>query len=435
VKKLIGHKWLALLLLSVCALEFGCSSKSDYFSIINLAHLDHLYQEIKINNKFMAIIHIYAEHPEYEWKDAPGEGMACIDDVSRAAVFYLNHYSYTEQYRSLQKARKLLDFVLYMQASNGLFYNFINSDLSINRTHKNSIPSANWWSWRAVWALAEAYEVFREGDPQFSQKLIRSIEKTFPAIDSVLQNYPVTKLNAGLIQPTWLPHATAADQSAVLLLGLIPFYEAKQDTAIRRRIDQIEDGLMVLQVGDSTRFPYGAFLSWRNMWHAYGNLQAYALLRSGEETNEKNSIKSALGEIKFFYPYLMERDYLNQFTIEVQEDSFAAREIQKFSQIAYGIRPMVWASLRAHHISAKEFYARQAAEIACWLLGKNITGRALYDPKTGRCFDGIEDFKRINENSGAESTIEALLTILEVENNNLAKTIFHDYYRKRFHRN
>jgi hypothetical protein len=361
--------------------------------------------------------------------------MACIDDVSRAAVFYLNYYRYTEQYNSLQKAKRLLDFVLYMQASNGLFYNFINSDLSINRIHKNSIPKATWWSWRAVWELAGAYDVFSESDPEFGQKLIRSIEKTFPAIDSVLQNYPVTKLNAGLLQPTWLPYATAADQSAVLLLGLIPFYEAKQDTAIRRRIDRIEDGLMVLQIGDSTRFPYGAFLSWRNMWHAYGNLQAYALLRSGEKTNEKNSIKNALREIKFFYPYLMERDYLNQFTIEVQDDSFAVKDVQKFSQIAYGIRPMVWASLWAHHISAKEIYAKQAAEIACWLLGKNITGRALYDPKTGRCFDGIEDFNRINENCGAESTIEALLTILEVENNKLAKTIFHDYYRKRFHYN
>jgi hypothetical protein len=39
----------------------------------------------------------------------------------------------------------------------------------------------------------------------------------------------------------------------------------------------------------------------------------------------------------------------------------------------------------------------------------------MYDPDTGRCFDGLEDGNTINRNAGAESTIEALATILEIE--------------------
>ena len=435
MKKSIDIKRMGLLLLILCAFGFGCRGEIENFSIINLDHLDHLYQEINLNNQRMAIVHIYAEYPHYDWKDAPGEGMACIDDVSRAAVFYMKHYKYTQQPSNLQKAKRLLNFILYMQAPNGLFYNFINSDLTINKIHKNSTPKATWWSWRAVWALAEGHELFNKTNAEFSQMLTRSIEKTFPAIDSVLHKYPVMLPYSGLSQPTWLPYGSGADQSAVLLLGLVQYYHATQDSAVRRRIDWIGEGLLALQVGDSTQFPYSAFMSWGNMWHAYGNLQAYALLNAGEALNDKNVITRALNELRFFYPYLMKQNYLSQFTVVVEGDSIIAKDMLRFSQIAYNIRPMVWASLQAYKHTGFDFYARQAGDIACWLLGKNITGNPVYDPQTGRCFDGIEDYNKLNRNSGAESTIEALLTILEVEMNPLARTILHEYYRKRFHYN
>ena len=35
----------------------------------------------------------------------------------------------------------------------------------------------------------------------------------------------------------------------------------------------------------------------------------------------------------------------------------------------------------------------------------------MYDPATGRCYDGINSPVDINRNSGAESTIEALLAL------------------------
>jgi hypothetical protein len=53
----------------------------------------------------------------------------------------------------------------------------------------------------------------------------------------------------------------------------------------------------------------------------------------------------------------------------------------------------------------------------------------MYDPATGRCFDGISDSTRINRNSGAESTIEALYTLLEIEQYPLARKYL--TYRKK----
>jgi hypothetical protein len=39
----------------------------------------------------------------------------------------------------------------------------------------------------------------------------------------------------------------------------------------------------------------------------------------------------------------------------------------------------------------------------------------MYDPATGICFDGIISKQEINKNSGAESTIESLMILLEIK--------------------
>jgi len=54
----------------------------------------------------------------------------------------------------------------------------------------------------------------------------------------------------------------------------------------------------------------------------------------------------------------------------------------------------------------------------------------IYDATSGRCYDGIDSARKINLNSGAESTIEALLTILEVEKNPIANNYLQSVYRK-----
>jgi len=407
----------------------GCvKNQNTNTSLVNLSHLDHLFEEIEIDNKSMAIIHIYADYPDYKWIDAPGEGTACIDDVTRAAIVFLRHYKYTGEQSSLAKAKKLLDFVLYMQAPNGMFYNFIFSDLTINKTRSNSVPKTDWWAWRAIWAMSEAISVFEKTDNNYSDKLRMGVQKTFPLIDSLLQNYPNKEISKKILYPGWLPNGTAADQASVLMLGLDAYYKSIQDTAVKRRLEWIGQGIIAMQKGDSLNAPYNAFLSWQNKWHAYGNSQASALLQAGGTVDNKNFISSGIAEVKYFYPYLKNKNHLNQFSVEFINNQFELTDISQFAQIAYGIRPMVLACLKAYEHTKNENFARQAGEIASWLLGQNISGLPMYDPQTGRCFDGIEDSEKINKNSGAESTIEALLTLIEIENNPIARKVLDKYY-------
>ena len=399
------------------------SERPELNSLVNFSHLDRLYEEITIDDQKMGIIHIYSDYPAYDWIDAPGEGTACIDDVARGAILYLRHYHYTHDTSSLNKAKDLLNFILYMQAPNGLFYNFVYRDLTINKTRENSQPRANWWTWRALWAMGEGLQYLPGQDSVFCNKLSAAMVRAFPAIDSLLQYYPKTEGD----QPTWLPFQTAADQAAVLQLALMAYYRHSPDQKIREYIAKVAEGIMLMQRGNETGFPYGAILSWNNTWHAWGNCQAYTLLVTGSFLEQTKWIEAGLREVRSFHPYLIKRNQLSEFTVEWEEDTLTVGDEKQYSQIAYGIRPQVWANLKAYEINRDETYARQAAEIAGWLFGKNTARELIYDPQNGRCFDGLDE-QKINKNSGAESTLEALLTLLEIERIPEARKIVNDYY-------
>jgi hypothetical protein len=97
------------------------------------------------------------------------------------------------------------------------------------------------------------------------------------------------------------------------------------------------------------------------------------------------------------------------------------KDSSQFSQIAYGIRPMIMACIAAFNSGHDKSDAKMAGELAGWFFGKNPAGKMMYNPRTGVCYDGIISKDELNKNSGAESTIEALISLLEVEQNPIAK--------------
>ncbi|GCE23001.1 hypothetical protein [Dictyobacter kobayashii] len=172
---------------------------------INLAHLNALSQQITIGGKQMLIIHVYSEYPDYKWVDAPGEGIACVDDAARAVVVYLNDYKQTHNEQSLDKARGTLNFVMHMEANDGEFYNFIKSDLSINTDGATSKKSFDWWAMRAMWALGYGYNVFKNVDPSFAGKLQSSFLLANTALQQKINpNYGSYISLHGYKIPAWI---------------------------------------------------------------------------------------------------------------------------------------------------------------------------------------------------------------------------------------
>ena len=171
-----------------------------------------------------------------------------------------------------------------------------------------------------------------------------------------------------------------------------------------------------MQKGNADNYPYGAFMSWQNLWHAWGNNQAYALLKAGQKFNTQAYIDSALKEIDNFYPYLLKNGFAEAFWIhKTEENSYVEIKKNSYPQIVYGLRPMVWAASEAYQYSKKEKYLNFITDFESWLSGNNDAKTAMYYPETGICFDGIKGKEEISKNSGAESTIESILILLEIK--------------------
>jgi hypothetical protein len=194
-----------------------------------------------------------------------------------------------------------------------------------------------------------------------------------------------------------------------LLLGLIEFSTVETEPAVKSMIQKLCDGIMIMQDGGVNVYPYGLHRSWETRWHMWGNAQTQALASAGRLLGDSTMILSAEREAEGFYSRLLIDGFMKEWNVA------GGAAPSRYEQIAYAVRPMAVGLIRLYEATGKREYLVMAGLAASWLFGNNVNGGPLYDPSTGRCFDGIRDSLTINMNSGAESTIEALYSVLEVE--------------------
>ncbi len=108
-----------LLVLLLTGVECSKNSAKTGNSLINTEHLEYLYQEIEIDNTKLGTIWIYSDAPDYQLVADNDEGYTCVDDVSRALVFYCRQYKINPVDENLGKIKALSKFVMYMRAYNG----------------------------------------------------------------------------------------------------------------------------------------------------------------------------------------------------------------------------------------------------------------------------------------------------------------------------
>lgn len=368
----------------------------------NLAHLDGLGETVQHNGETLRIVHIYANAPSYAWVGDDDEGIAAVDDAARAAVVYLRHFETTGTASSREKAEELLRFVMYMQRDNGLFYNFIwDNALRINTTHPNSVANAfEYWAARGVWALGTGARVLKTTNPAFAEQCAEHVRLTYPHLNALLARYGETTTEGGRTLPRWLIGETSADATSELLLGLVALYKATPDADLRTMIDRFAEGIALMQYGSMNTFPYGFHADYPGGWHGWGSSQMQALAEAGVTA-------SAVREAEQFYPRLLVNGWLHSIMFD--------GTVRTYEQIAYATRGVTVGLLRLHEATGDARYATMAGLAASWFTGNNVADFAMYDGEHGRGYDGINGPGSVNLNSGAESTIEALYSILEVE--------------------
>lgn len=431
---------LCFLLFVACSCGTSCSKTKDKApappvvnpaggvgDLVNRNHLEHLTVPVIFTNGSTAAgIVIYANAPDYTPVIAAGEGFTCIDDVARAALFYLRNPVFATDTAVQTRAFNLIRFVINMQSPNGYFYNFLQTGNVINTSGITSVNQPKWWSWRALQALTEGGDLIKTKNAALAAQVDDAVRKLISRIQTDLVNIPqTTAVQNGIVVPQWLPEG--ADAGATLLLGLIPYAQSSGDAGIKQYIKKLADGIVLSQHGDAGHFPYSCFLSSGTLWHAYGSDQAHALFQVSKFLNDTSYSNRALAEVDHFYPWLLQNGFKYSFEVENTSGSITAQNIQNYEQIAYGIRPFVSAAVDAFILTQDVKYADLAGQLSAWFFRKNPAQTVMYDSTTGRCFDAIGAGNAVNRNAGAESCIEALLTMQMVEASSEVRTALNKY--------
>ncbi len=424
-------KHILFLLATFTLLAPSCKKPADPgavtppISTTRLVNTDHLlgtlYQPVTMaaTGAEVGTVWIYAE------PDASGafklvgdsdEGFTCVDDVARAGLFLLREPDLATNIDKADKLRKMTNFVLQMQSPNGYFYNFLWPDKTVNTTFRTSQNVADWWSWRALWLLSEAGPYFTKTDAGFATQIQTGVSRL---VANMGRDFGAKANDANIVQgvsvPKWLPYGSGSDQAAIMLLGLNNVYAQTPTTPVLALMEKLAEGILLMQKGDAQRYPYGAFLSFDNSWHAYGNDQSFALLTVGKALNKPNWIAAARREVENFYPYIIKEGFMESFEVRQSGELFTEVKRSKFSQIAYGIRPMIWATFALYDQTKDPKLLEQATQLTRWFTGANPANSRMYDQATGRGYDGISSATSVSRNAGAESTIEALLAIQMAE--------------------
>src|SRR5688572_16507921 len=308
----MSNKYLYVFGLLTSVVFFSCTRSANPgggtpkdSSLVNLQHLEYLYTPITFPSGTRAAgIYIYADAPDYHLVPARGEGFACVDDVARAALVYLRTPEISSDTSAQRKLFELITFVLEMQSDNGYFYNFLFESGLINKSGATSADGPNWWSWRALQALTESIPYLQNANPGLAAKAELSVNRLVENIKRDYGSLPLdTKIANGVTVPQWLPAGSGTDQAALMMIGLINHYHNTQDASVKPVVQRLSDGIQLMQQGDSLTAPYGAFLSWENTWHAYGNLQSYALLNAADLLGDNKYLNAGLFEIDHFYSW------------------------------------------------------------------------------------------------------------------------------------
>lgn len=396
--------WMLVLLLG---LVLAMPTTAQENELVNLAHLRFLTENLTIDGQDMAMVHIYSEYPEYEWVDAAGEGLSAVDDVARAAVVYLWQYERTGDPELLELARNCLDFVMYMQAEDGEFYNFItDSSGTINLTGGTSYKSLGWWAMRGFWALGEGVSVFDSVDPSYADTLATAYLRTETSLGATLNNYGKMLTLHSFEIPAWIPGGEPA-VAGIGLLGMSAYYQARPNDETASIITKIADGISAYRLGNHSDYPFGMHPVSANapaFWHAWGADMEHGLVVAGMALGRSDWIESAAQSADSFL--LRQLAFENFRNIGVVPD--------RLNQIAYGTNMLVQTYAVLYRATGEERYAQYAGLAASWYFGNNMAGVPMYDPATGRVLDGIGGpvSWRVNRNSGAESTIEGLMSLI-----------------------
>lgn len=352
------------------------------------------------------------------------QGAYDADDVARAVVVYLRHWRLFGDAHSRSTAYELLRGLTYLQTASGPHAGnvvlWMQPDGALNpsalpKEEPDPSDSANsYWLARTIWALGEGYRAFVHHDRAFARFLRQRLDLAIHALDQdSLSRFGEYQSVDGARTPAWLI-VDGADASAEAVLGLAAFVTAG-GTEARGALRELSVGIAAL--GEAARprdpagaqWPYGAILpsaTSRSSWHAWASNTPAALSNASSALHRPALADAAVADAAAFSPDLLASYGPVNGLLPTAVDR---------SEIAYGVDSRVQSLLATARVVHSAGLRQLAGMYAGWYFGQNPAGAPMYDPATGVTDDGVSADGVVNQNSGAESTIHGLLSMLALD--------------------
>lgn len=347
------------------------------------------------------------------------QGAYNADDIARAAVVFLRDWKASGDTQSRDEARDVLRSLAFLQTVSGPNAGRVvlwqQEDGTLN---PSAIPvelpdpsdsAESYWLARTVWAFGEGYAAFAAEDAAFAAFLLERLHLCLDALGrESLSRAGQFVRSDGRDLPAWLI-AGGADATAEAMLGLAAAAEVG-DGRSRDALSTYGEAVAAMATDPRGGWPFGAVLPWTGslgFWHAWGAAAPEALGRAGALLRRRDWSRASVADAGTFTPQVLASGGPHN----------AWAPLPAEAQIAYGAHGRVAGALSAAAAGGGEGLRLIAGLAAGWFFGANTAGQPVYDPATGVTFDGVETDGRINRNSGAESTIHGLLTMLLLDAN------------------
>ena len=144
-------------------------------------------------------------------------------------------------------------------------------------------------------------------------------------------------------------------------------------------------------------WPFRALMPWaesRTVWHGWGDQMAGALAPRGTRWGNGRWVNATVAETGSFTPHLLAQGGPDNGWLPAPIDT---------TQIAYGADATLQNLLSAHDATGRVGVLELAGVAAAWYFANNPAGAQMYDPTTGRTFDGINPDGVVNRNSAVQA--------------------------------
>jgi len=309
-----------------------------------------------------------------------------LDDNARALVTMCMHYKLTEDDSDLYYIEKYLHFINQCLQPDGTYLNYMDKDKRFTR--QNSLVNLDDATGRAIWALGylvslmglAPWEIISEAITIFGKSLVRIRE------------------------------VRSSRAMAFIIKGLYFYRQAINSPQNLPLTEVFAQRLVQMYRHESSEN-----WEWFESYLTYANsilpeAMLYAWLLSGDKDYKDIAISS--------FGFLLSRTFDENGIKVISNKKWLLKGQEREQVSAGGEQPIdvaytIMTLSKFYSVFGDKDYHVKMEKAFNWFLGNNRLSQIVYNPCTGGCYDGLEEF-HVNLNQGAESTVSYLMARLTI---------------------